>query len=96
MRWNVFKAIRYRPVNTTFDQILARLHELNYRAAIIGPEGSGKTTLLEDLQQMLQEKGIRTNLIFVNDTSPLRQSGVPAASVGTDAGPASSCSTGPT
>ncbi len=44
-------AIRYHPVNTTFDQILARLHELNYRAAITGPEGSGKTTLLEDLEQ---------------------------------------------
>ncbi len=63
------QAIRYRTVNMTFDQILARLHELNYRAAIIGPEGSGKTTLLEDLQQMLQQKGLRANLTFVNDTS---------------------------
>lgn len=63
------QAIRYRPVNMTFDQSLARLHELNYRAAIIGPEGSGKTTLLEDLQQMLQQKGLRANLTFVNDTS---------------------------
>lgn len=62
-------AIRYRPVNTTFDRLLARLHELNYRAAITGPEGSGKTTLLEDLQPILQDKGLRTNLVFVNDTS---------------------------
>jgi energy-coupling factor transporter ATP-binding protein EcfA2 len=62
-------AIRYHPVNTTFGQILARLHELNYRAAITGPEGSGKTTLLEDLERMLREKGIKTNLVFVNDTS---------------------------
>jgi GTPase SAR1 family protein len=64
------QAIRYRPLNTTFEQILARLHELNYRAAVIGPEGSGKTTLLEDLQQMLRQKGFWTNLVFVNDTAP--------------------------
>jgi hypothetical protein len=63
--------LRYRPQNMTFDQILARLHELNYRAAITGPEGSGKTTLLEDLERMLGANGIKTNLIFVNDTSPL-------------------------
>ncbi len=63
------QAIRYRPLNTTLDRILARLHELNYRAAIIGPEGSGKTTLLEDLQEMLRQKDLRANLTFVNDTS---------------------------
>jgi len=61
--------IRYRPLHTTFDQLLARLHELNYRAAITGPEGSGKTTLLEDLQQVLERKGFRTRLVFVNDAS---------------------------
>ncbi len=63
------QAIRYHPPNTTFDQILVRLHELNYRAAIAGPEGSGKTTLLEDLGQTFREKGIRTKVVFVNDTS---------------------------
>ncbi len=63
------QTIRYRPLHTTFDRILARLHELNYRAAIIGPEGSGKTVLLEDLQQVLRQKGLRANLTFVNDTS---------------------------
>jgi hypothetical protein len=62
------QAIRYRLLNTTFDQMLARLHELNYRAAIVGPDGSGKTTLLEDLQKPLQKKGIKTRLVFVNDT----------------------------
>jgi energy-coupling factor transporter ATP-binding protein EcfA2 len=61
--------IRYRPLSTTFDRLLARLHELNYRAAIAGPEGSGKTTLLEDLEQTFREKGIKTNLVFVNDAS---------------------------
>jgi len=63
------EAIRYRLFNTTFDRLLARLHELNYRAAITGPEGSGKTTLLEDLQEALEHKGIRTHLVFVNDAS---------------------------
>jgi energy-coupling factor transporter ATP-binding protein EcfA2 len=63
------QTIRYRPLNTTFDRIFAHLHELNYRAAIIGPEGSGKTTLLEELQEILRQKGFRTNLIFINDTS---------------------------
>lgn len=64
-------ALRYRPLETTFDEILRRLHELSYRAAIIGAEGSGKTTLLEDLQGMLDQKGLRTSLVFVNDISPL-------------------------
>ncbi len=64
-------AIRYRPVNTTLDAILARLHELNCRAAITGPEGSGKTTLLENLQGALERAGHNTRLVFVNDTSPL-------------------------
>jgi hypothetical protein len=63
------QTIRYRPLNTTFDRILTRLHELNYRAAIIGPEGSGKTKLLEDLQRKLRQKGLRATLIFINDTS---------------------------
>jgi len=63
------QTIRYRPLHTTFDRILARLHELNYRAAIIGPGGSGKTTLLEDLQETLRQKGFRANLTFVNDTT---------------------------
>jgi hypothetical protein len=63
------QTIRYRPLHTTFDQMLSRLRELNYRTAIIGPEGSGKTTLLEDLQPLLERKGLRTRLVFVNDTS---------------------------
>ncbi len=62
-------AIRYRPLNMTFDQLLARLHELNYRAAITGPDGSGKTTLLEDLGRTFREKGIGAKAVFVNDTS---------------------------
>ena len=65
------QAIRYRPLGTTLAGILARLAELNYRAAIVGPEGSGKTTLLEDLQSAFEAQGVRTKLIFVNDAAPL-------------------------
>lgn len=63
--------IRYRPQGATFNGLLARLRELNYRAAIIGPDGAGKTTLMEDLDRALVEQGIRTRSVFVNDTSPL-------------------------
>jgi len=63
--------IRYRPLDVPFDEILRRLRELNYRAAITGPDGSGKTTLLEDLQPVLQHKGLKTRMVFVNDTLPL-------------------------
>ena len=63
--------IRYRPLNTTFDQILTDLDRLNYRGAIVGPEGSGKTTLLEDLQAALNERRFQTRMVFVNDTQPM-------------------------
>ncbi len=62
--------IRYRPLGTTFEQILTDLDQLNYRGAIVGPEGSGKTTLLEDLQAALEERGFPTQMVFVNDTHP--------------------------
>lgn len=63
--------VRYRPFDTTFAELLARLEAMDYRAALVGPEGSGKTTLLEDLRRALMEKGRRTRLVFVNDTCPL-------------------------
>jgi energy-coupling factor transporter ATP-binding protein EcfA2 len=65
------RAIRYPPLQGTLDALLARLQELNCRAAIIGPDGSGKTTLLEDLQRAFTEKGRKTRMVFVNDTCPL-------------------------
>jgi len=64
-------AIRYRPFDMTFERIFDRLAAMDYRAAIVGPEGAGKTTLLEDLQKALEDKGKRTRMVFVNDTSPL-------------------------
>ncbi|MBN2133583.1 MAG: hypothetical protein JW741_29045 [Sedimentisphaerales bacterium] len=64
-------AIRYRTAETTFEEILSRLDEMNYRAAIVGPEGSGKTTLLGNLQDALAQQGFKTWMFFVNDTAPL-------------------------
>ena len=63
--------IRYRPQGTTFADLLTRLRELNYRAALVGSDGSGKTTLLEDLEQALTKQGVKTRMVFVNDTAPL-------------------------
>jgi hypothetical protein len=63
--------IRYRFAGTSLDELLTHLDDMNYRAAITGPEGSGKTTLLENLRQALERKGLRTKLLFVNDASPL-------------------------
>ena len=49
--------IRYRPQGWTWEQLLSRLADLDYRAAIVGPEGHGKTTLLEDLGERLRQQG---------------------------------------
>ena len=49
--------VRYRPQGWTWEQLLARLADLNYRAAIVGSEGHGKTTLLEDLGGRLRHQG---------------------------------------
>jgi len=49
--------VRYRPQGWTWDQLLSRLADLHYRAAIVGPQGSGKTTLLEDLEPRLAQRG---------------------------------------
>jgi hypothetical protein len=51
-------AIRYRPLNMTWEQILNRLRQMNYRGAIVGPKGTGKTTLIEDLSAHLVARGL--------------------------------------
>ena len=66
--------VRYRVQNGTLTGLMTRLKELNYRAAITGPEGCGKTTLLEDLERVLAGQGVKTRMVFVNDTSPLPDS----------------------
>jgi hypothetical protein len=51
--------IRYRLSGTSWDELMARLASLRFRAALVGLHGSGKTTLLEDLGARLEERGFR-------------------------------------
>jgi len=65
--------LRFRPQRTTWEALMARLAELNYRAAILGPDGSGKTTLLEDLGPRLEARGFgvkRLRLTAAQQTFP--------------------------
>jgi hypothetical protein len=48
--------IRYELQQESWTQLLQRLAQFNYRAAIVGPEGSGKTTLLEDIALRLRNR----------------------------------------
>lgn len=62
--------VGYRLVDETWDEILARLESLNYRAAIVGPHGFGKTTLLETLDSKLRERGRQTQFVRLNESRP--------------------------
>lgn len=53
-------AVRYRLAGVTWEELLARLAGLGFRAALVGPHGHGKTTLLEDLGERLAGEGFRT------------------------------------
>ncbi len=62
--------IGYRPASA-LPALTARLEQLDYRAAIIGPDGSGKTTLLADIGKQVVMQGFAVECVFVNDTAPL-------------------------
>jgi len=51
--------VRHRLTGLAWPDLLSRLRQMNYRAALVGPKGSGKTTLLEDLEPKLAELGFR-------------------------------------
>ena len=57
--------IRYRFATRDWDWQLARLKQLNFRAAIIGPQGSGKTTLLYELLDHLRGSGVPCHHVFI-------------------------------
>jgi hypothetical protein len=59
-------AVRYRLSGTTWDELLARLETLRFRAALVGPHGHGKTTLLEDLGVRLAERGFRVRTVTLH------------------------------
>jgi hypothetical protein len=52
-------AVRYQCAEGDIPTLVARLEQLNYRAAIVGGHGTGKTTLLEDLEPYLAGLGFR-------------------------------------
>ena len=57
--------IRYTPQTCTWDELLARLEAMHYRAAIVGADGTGKTTLIEDIARRLAKHGLSYRSIFV-------------------------------
>jgi len=61
------EAIRYRFADAGWDGLMRRLADLEYRAAIVGPDGSGKTTLLEELAPRLEGLGFAVRRLFLND-----------------------------
>ena len=77
--------IAYEPLDGSFGELLGRVEELEYRAAIVGPHGSGKTTLLGQLGEAFGDKGIGTVEVFVNDTSGLSR--VELKAVAAEVGP---------
>jgi len=62
--------ITYIPIGAGFEELIAKIEQMNYRGAITGPRGTGKTTLLGDLKSRFREKGFAVKTIFVNDTTP--------------------------
>jgi hypothetical protein len=59
-------AVRYRFLEGGWEDLFARLHALEGRGAIVGPEGSGKTTLLEDLSQQIERQGWRVHFVTLS------------------------------
>lgn len=62
--------LAYRFFSGSWDDLLLKLKQNNYRGAIIGPYGSGKTALLEQLGTRLRKEGRQLFQIFVNTDSP--------------------------
>jgi GTPase SAR1 family protein len=65
------EAVGYRFVDGgSWHGLMGRLGELEYRAAIVGPDGSGKSTLLDELAPRLVDQGFSVKRLFLNDESP--------------------------
>ena len=62
--------VRYRLHGLTWEQLLARLAHLRFRAAIVGPDGTGKTTLLEDLESRLAALGFTPKPLRLDEDHP--------------------------
>jgi len=73
-RTECVEQVRYRFLDGTWAGLMARLKDLDYRAALVGPDGSGKTTLLEELAPRLTELGFGVRRLFLNDEGRLQTS----------------------
>jgi|DewCreStandDraft_4_1066084.scaffolds.fasta_scaffold119774_2 hypothetical protein len=62
--------LRYRLRGATWEDILARLEQLDWRAAVVGPHGSGKTTFLETLAPRLRARGFQIRLVRLSEDHP--------------------------
>jgi len=58
--------LRYRLAGGTWEGLLKKLGNMNYRVAITGPHGSGKTTLLWEIERRLGDMGFSTKKLFLN------------------------------
>lgn len=52
--------LKYQLEPDEWPMLLDRLNDLDYRAAIVGPQGAGKTTLLLELRLRLEQRGFQT------------------------------------
>jgi len=52
----------------SWEDLLARLESMNHRAAIIGAHGCGKSTLLQAVGNKLEEQGLFTLRLFLNES----------------------------
>jgi len=65
------ESVAYRFVDaTTWDQLLARLDALQFRACVWGAEGSGKTTLLDELVRRFLSARFRIHLFTARSQQP--------------------------
>lgn len=72
-------AVRYRLVGLDWDQLLARLEALGFRAAVVGGEGGGKTALLEALAPLLTARGFRLRRATASRPGPALPAGAERA-----------------
>lgn len=66
-----FDRLDFRPQGTTWAELLARLAELRWRAAVVGPQGSGKTTFLDALEGRLLAQGRQVTRLRLDRAGPV-------------------------
>ncbi len=54
-------------IDLNWSQVMKRLEDLDYRAAVVGPHGSGKTTLLRKLKTDLVQQDFVVESVFLNE-----------------------------